>query len=85
MKEVLGAKLVFWKVLGFIWKIVRVLVNRACNLEKAEGSICKIEGLGLLYMKNLKTRGLGVNLAKDFGPRADIDEWQGPKCKLARI
>jgi hypothetical protein len=27
MKEVLGAKLVFWKVPGFIRKIIGVLVN----------------------------------------------------------
>jgi hypothetical protein len=54
-------------------------------LEKVEGFICKIEGLGPICMKNLKTKGLGVKFAKDFGPWVDIDEWQGPKCKLAKI
>jgi hypothetical protein len=85
MKEVMWAKLVFLKVLGFIWKIVGVLVNWGCNLEKVEGFICRIEGLGPICMKNSKTKGLGVKFAKDFGPWVDIDEWQGPKCKLAQI
>jgi hypothetical protein len=54
-------------------------------LEKVEGFICRIEELGLSYMKNSKTKGLGVKFAKDFGPWVDIDESQGPKCKLAQI
>jgi hypothetical protein len=52
-------------------------------LEKVEGFICKIEGLGLIYMKNSKNRGLGVKFANDFGLWVDIQEWQGPKCKQA--
>jgi hypothetical protein len=75
----------FEKLQGFISKIVGVLVNKGCNLEKVEGFICKIEGLGLTCMKNSKTSGLGVKFAKDFGPRDDIHEWKGPKCKLAQI
>jgi hypothetical protein len=84
-ERISGSKLVFWKVPGFIWKFVGVMVNVGCNLEKVEGFICKIEGLGPIYMKNSKTKGLGVKFAKDFGPWVDIDEWQGPKCKLPQI
>jgi hypothetical protein len=54
-------------------------------LEKVEGFICKIEGLDPICMKNVKTKGLGVKFAKDLGSWVDIDEWQGPKCKLAKI
>jgi hypothetical protein len=52
-------------------------------LEKVEGFICNIEGLGLICMKNSKTKGLGVKIGKDFGPWVDIHEWQGLECKLA--
>jgi hypothetical protein len=34
---------------GLLWKITGALVNRICNLERAEGFMCKIGGPRLIY------------------------------------
>jgi hypothetical protein len=41
-------------------------VNRICNLERAEGFICKIGGPRLICNLNSKTRDLGVKSVKDL-------------------
>jgi hypothetical protein len=33
---------------GLLWKIAWALVNRICNLERAEGFMCKIGGPRLI-------------------------------------
>jgi hypothetical protein len=41
-------------------------VNRICNLERAEGFMCKIGGPRLICKLNSKTRDLGVKSVKDM-------------------
>jgi hypothetical protein len=77
MKEVLGAKIWIWKVLGASLEISRALVNWFQNLEQGEGLMCKIgwmradlqlefENQGLKW-KNLENLGLWVDLGKAEG------------------
>jgi hypothetical protein len=35
--------------------------------------------------QNLKSRGLNIKSAKGFGVQYDIDEGQGPECKMVGI
>jgi hypothetical protein len=58
MKEVLGAKLEFGSLWGFICKIAGALVNWRCNLELKEGLNCKIGGRGSFWNYFSKTRGI---------------------------
>jgi hypothetical protein len=74
-KNFWGGKLAFWKVPGVYFKNCRGSGELRVKFGESGGFICKTKGLGLIYMKNLKTRGLGVKFAKDIGPRVDIHGW----------
>jgi hypothetical protein len=69
---------------GFFGKITGVLVNRICNLERAEGFTCKIGVPKLICKYNSKTRGLDVKIHKGHGLRVDYKETQGLLCKIPR-